>query len=582
MTIKTAHAKTCGWLLNNDQYLNWLDTSKLKEHHGFLWIKGKAGTGKSTLMKFALVQARKTMKGVILLSFFFNARGDGLEKSTTGLYRSILVQLFDKLPVLRNILDSLTPSTLRHSKDNRWETETLKELLEQAIQSLENSSVVCFVDALDECDEVQIRDMIQFLQHISESAVSRGICFHVCLSSRHYPNITLRNGLSLVLEGLEGHSQDITTYVESELNIGKSESALKVRAELQEKASGIFMWVVLVVAILNRESDRGKTYTLRQKLREIPGDLHQLFHDILTRDSHDKAELVLCIQWVLFASRPISPEELFHAIHVGTDPEVTRKWKPEHTMPDTVKLFILNSSKGLVEITVSSEPTVQFIHKSVNDYLLERNGLGRIWPEFESKFQGQGHERLKQCCLKYIGVYFAARLDVSDEDLSTTASNVTVRLQKSVARKFPFLEYAAQSLLFHAEEAEDAGISQANFLNNFQPYQWARLHHLFEDVVKRKHRHQGHLAPYGDPDSSYATALYDAAAPSDTLAPYDALTARLMRSASLRFDLSQLISCTERKNHVLSAESLFAKLAHSVAVLNTLNLCWQQSHGTGA
>src|SRR4051794_19467725 len=47
-TIKNAHAKTCKWLLKNSKYFDWLDATKLGEHHGFLWIKGKPGTGKST------------------------------------------------------------------------------------------------------------------------------------------------------------------------------------------------------------------------------------------------------------------------------------------------------------------------------------------------------------------------------------------------------------------------------------------------------------------------------------------------------------------------------------------------------
>lgn len=54
MTIKIAHAKTCKWLLGNPKYLDWLNPSKLVEHHGFLWIKGKPGTGKSTLIKLSL------------------------------------------------------------------------------------------------------------------------------------------------------------------------------------------------------------------------------------------------------------------------------------------------------------------------------------------------------------------------------------------------------------------------------------------------------------------------------------------------------------------------------------------------
>ena len=82
MTIKTAHARTCRWFLKNTHHLDWLDANKIHEHNGFLWIKGNAGTGKSTLMKFALVNARKAMRDRIVLSFFSNARGEDTETST--------------------------------------------------------------------------------------------------------------------------------------------------------------------------------------------------------------------------------------------------------------------------------------------------------------------------------------------------------------------------------------------------------------------------------------------------------------------------------------------------------------------
>ncbi|KAF1924333.1 purine and uridine phosphorylase [Didymella exigua CBS 183.55] len=392
MTIKNAHARTCRWLLKSEQYLSWLDSSKVSEHHGFLWIKGKAGTGKSTLMKYALVNARKTMKDHIMLSFFFNARGEDIEKSTTGTYRSLLLQLLERRPALQTVFGSLGISLLNFSADHWWNIEALKTLLEQAIRSLGDSPVVCFIDALDECEEGQVRDMIQFFEHMGDLSVSNGICFQVCFSSRHYPYITIRNGLELVLEGQEGHSQDITNYVETELKIGKSKAAQQIRAELQEKASGIFIWVVLVVGMLNKELDCGYVHTLRRKLREIPSDLHELFRDILTRDTHKKAELVLCIQWILFAKQPLSPEQLYHAILSGVHPEEVVEWNPEEITKDVVKRFILNSSKGLAEATVSMEQKVQFIHESVRDFLLKENGLGKIWPEYENNFQGQSHD----------------------------------------------------------------------------------------------------------------------------------------------------------------------------------------------
>jgi ankyrin repeat protein len=486
MTIKNAHVKTCRWLLMSEQYLDWLDTTKLGEHHGFLWIKGKAGTGKSTLMKFVLVNARKTMKDHTVLSFFFNARGEDIEKSTTGTYRSLLLQLLERLPALQGVFDLLSLSLSSFSADHQWNAELLKTLLEQAIRSLGDSSVVCLIDALDECEEEQVRDMVQFFEHMGDLAVSNGIRFQVCFSSRHYPYVTIRNGLELVLEGQEGHLQDITNYIETELKIGKSKIAQHIRVELREKASGIFMWVVLVVGILNKESDRGHVHALRRKLREIPDNLHELFRDILTRDTHNKDGLVLCIQWVLFAKQPLSPEQLYHAILSGVDLEAVTEWDPEEITEDVVKRFILYSSKGLAEVTVSKEQRVQFIHESVRDFLLKENGLGKIWPELGSNFQGQSHERLKQCCLDYISMDVATSLEIPNK-LPKASLEEATSLRKLASQNFPFLEYAVHNVLYHADIAESESISQAGFLNSFPLLRWVKLDNLFEKHKVRRH-----------------------------------------------------------------------------------------------
>jgi hypothetical protein len=106
----------------------------------------------------------------------------------------------------------------------------------------------------------------------------------------------IRKNLDLVLEGQERYNQDITNYLNSELKIRYSKAAKEIRIDLQEKASGIFIWVVLVVGILNKEYDSGRIHALRRRLDEIPSNLHALFYDILTRDAYNKDELVLCIQ----------------------------------------------------------------------------------------------------------------------------------------------------------------------------------------------------------------------------------------------------------------------------------------------
>ena len=136
-TFKNAHVKTCRWLLKKSEYQDWLDTDKLPDHYGFLWVKGKPGTGKSTLMKFAVTNALNTMPDCIIISFFFNARGETLEKSTSGMYRSLLLQLLEKLPEVQPVLDRFNRPLLQGTDEfNEWKIKTIKEIFQAAVRRL--------------------------------------------------------------------------------------------------------------------------------------------------------------------------------------------------------------------------------------------------------------------------------------------------------------------------------------------------------------------------------------------------------------------------------------------------------------
>jgi hypothetical protein len=481
LTIKKAHVSTCRWLLRSPQYLGWLKPTAVDGNHGFLWIKGKAGTGKSTLMKYALFNARETMKDITIIAFFFNARGANLEKTTIGTYRSLLIQLLERFPTLQHVFDSLHLSTPIISKSHRWSAESLKTLLEQVILNLGGSSVFCFIDALDECEEEQVRDMIAFFERISEQALLANVQFHVCFSSRHYPHVTIRNGVELILEFQEGHDQDISTYLKDKLRIGDGKIAIEIQKLVQEKASGIFMWVVLVVAILNKEYDSGRIHVLRRRLQEIPNDLYQLFRDILTRDSHNKDELILCIQWILFAERPLTLKELYFAVLSGTEPDALSVWVPDETTISTMKRFLLDSSKGLAEITESETSTVQFIHESVKDFLLKGSGLGRIWPELKENWEGRSQERLAQFCFRQMSIDVFSTLKLPKR---YTLRNFE-RYHSQAAKTFPFLKYAVQGILYHADAAAGCGITQEHLMQNFPVTRWIRLYNVSLDNTSR-------------------------------------------------------------------------------------------------
>ncbi len=117
-------------------------------------------------MKSTLRVAEKAMKDRTVISFFFNARGDDLEKSTIDMYRSLLFQLLTRLPKLQRVFESLGFTSWSSTGPRTWGIETLEDLFEQTVQLLGQSAVACFIDALDECDEAQIRHMVAAFQRL--------------------------------------------------------------------------------------------------------------------------------------------------------------------------------------------------------------------------------------------------------------------------------------------------------------------------------------------------------------------------------------------------------------------------------
>ncbi|KAL6901688.1 hypothetical protein GGI43DRAFT_364600 [Trichoderma evansii] len=475
--IKAAYAGTCKWLQESAEYNIWLDPNKITDHHGFLWIRGNPGAGKSTIMKYALITARETMRDRILLSFFFNARGGDLEKSTLGMYRSLLLQLLQQLPGLQDALD-LSKFTTYHDEGYQWHIESLKSLFHQALESIQTSKVVCFIDALDECDEDQARDMILFFEYLVHVATSKGISFLVCFSKRHYPSIVIKKGLDIVLECQKPHDQDIFTNVRSELKIGQSNIANHISADIPRKSCGIFMWAILVVLILNKEYDEGRIYNLQTKYLEIPRGLHELFKNVFTRNSDRKStETLRCLQWLLFSRELLRPEQLYFAVLSDVLPRLL----PSQISRQDMLRFTTNSSMGLARFIMFFHPEtciekVRFIHYSVKDFLLKEGGLRHIWPDLGDNIHGRSHEQLKQCCLKWIGTG-----DVVYSRLVMNRPGIRMgEIQEEANKKFPFLGYAVGNVLYHANAAQKYGISQVEFLKEFKSDAWMILRRIFE------------------------------------------------------------------------------------------------------
>ena len=463
-TISKSYSNTCEWLFQKQEYLSWRDSAKMSEHYGFFWIKSKPGAGKSTLMKFFFKSAKEQLPEDNVISFFFNARGEELEKSLEGLYRSLIYQLLTKIPRLQHHLRTAGNSTSRYQK---WSLESLKSVFAEAVMHLEQDRLTCLIDALDECPEVEIREMIEFFEELGESAADKGVELRVCFSSRHYPHVTMTKCQDMLLDGQAGHEEDITKYVKSKLKTRKGKTGDDLRVAVQAKAQGVFMWVVLVVRIFNKESDRGSNNaSLRKCLDQIPSELHKLFEDILQRGIRDDENLVPILQWISFAQRPLACEELYFAVRSDRpDFDVAKPWDQDEDDTETMKLFILNSSKGLAELTRGKKPTVQFIHESVRDYLRE-TGFRVLAPDLHSSLLGSAHDYLKRCCYRWMTDGIIKQLSFQ-KYLPEAKSQEAKELREKVSTYYPFLGYSVKYLVQHAELAWSHGISQTGFVETF-------------------------------------------------------------------------------------------------------------------
>ncbi|KAK1596699.1 LOW QUALITY PROTEIN: uncharacterized protein LY79DRAFT_647661 [Colletotrichum navitas] len=269
------------------------------------------------------------------------------------MHRSLLLQLLRGYPELQSVLDGL--------------------------------HFTCFIGAPDECDEQQVMDMFEDLTAEATQA-----------------SIELQGGIKLTLEDQKGHTEDLDSYVSSRLRIHNRELEEELRPKLIGKASGVFLWVVLVVDVLNKEYAPGGI-ALRKRLAEMPSGLHDLFKDMLGRDNTDRDQLLLCVLWILCARRALRPEEFRHAM--WSDPSLKGLIDgelPEVSTSDvggSTEVCVIGTSKGLAEITKTNRPTVQFIHESVRDFLLKAEGLQELWPGLGFDWEIPSHEKLKTCRL---------------------------------------------------------------------------------------------------------------------------------------------------------------------------------------
>lgn len=388
--IKEAHKRTFDWIFeeaDNDpkqrpRFLSWL-----REGKGIYWVSGKAGSGKSTLMKLLydhertknVLEAWADGQKLVTACYFFWSAGNDMQKSQQGLLQSFLYQILSQCS---DLIPIVSPSRCNlNNLDRAADVWTLQELIGSfGILSKQDplSAKFCFfVDGLDEYDG-EDTGIIKILQDLITSSNVK-----ICVSSRPWNAFEKAFGKNhnqkLLLQDYT--KEDIRIYVTETLE--ENESFVKLSCQdpqykqlvedIVERARGVFLWVYLVIrSLLRGLTDDNDISFMHQRLDSLPVDLEDYFKQMMdTIEDIYQEQTARFFQLVVHAKSPLSAIAFWFFAKEKDDPDYAMKAEIKSIEDTHVDLISekmrthLNACcKDLIEVTVDQSAGKIFYYHS--------------------------------------------------------------------------------------------------------------------------------------------------------------------------------------------------------------------------
>ena len=377
--ISQSYPKTFGWVFDDDDViLPWDSLSKwLKHGHRIYWINGKAGSGKSTIMKFIAKDERthhaletwSKDRSCLTLTFYFWLSGSKLQRSIKGFLCSLLRQIvINHSLALEKVLRNRELITWKRNIGD-WSLDELKGLLYSAIESVHHDSNMCiFLDGIDEFDQDEdVQSLLDLIERLAKNQ-----CTKLCISSR--PEAYLEKRLSryekLRLQDLTKNDMQVCirdtlslVYEKCPSNCIEESDIDKFTTLMTRKADGVFLWVHFSLNSLlkgmKNEDDFG---ALLMRLEELPSGMEQLYQQMWHRLNGDELryhqEATMYFSYHDFF--PLSLFEMLVALREDVQEEYLQHLKPPNPAElarscEILKTRVLTTCAGLLEVTSVDE-----------------------------------------------------------------------------------------------------------------------------------------------------------------------------------------------------------------------------------
>lgn len=406
-SIDNAHASTFEWPFAVDSpFACWL-----REGSGMFWIKGKAGSGKSTLMKHIVHDRRTTSllhewakdKDLLIAHHFFWLPGSALQKSYQGLLQTLLSQLCS---TDSSLAKGWTSRTL---EQHNQQADRLAAALHTVLESDQHRYCI-FIDGLDEfCPEMEQAQLIRRLKQMTSLSNVK-----MCVSSRQWSlfervfadiqqiclqDLTRDDMYTCTTDVLQGAGLDMQVL-----------SSQQFSHQIVAKSEGVFLWLRLVLSSMFSRLCAGQGLSkLKACLDEFPGDLEEYLYKLVYerinptwrqgKGSETARALFLAKILLEDESGDASCTELFWMAVVQTQVDMSRRdfyknFKTVLLQPDDYTQLLLDTRaviraacQDMLRCDVAGDRNlVDFTHRSIYDLLRTKRMVDLIDENVPSHF----------------------------------------------------------------------------------------------------------------------------------------------------------------------------------------------------
>ncbi len=401
--IKDPHPRTYDWLFEGSEDVSRLRSSSnvfdwLHAGKDVFWVSGKAGSGKSTLMKYlynhsktrAALRKWATGKDLVVAGFFFWSAGTSMQKSQEGLLQSLLMCILKQRPAL---IPHLCPDRwnagLKLDEGESWtKSELLEALTRLKAESFDSARFCIFIDGMDEY-EGEYLDILRLIKDLTSSGFIK-----VCITSRPW-NVFEdfygdNGGKRIILQNLNRTDiwrfthEKLTEEMQYRWRLATEAEYLTLVEEIVERSSGVFLWVFLVVrSLLRGMTNLDTVEELQTRLRELPTELEEFFNRILDRGDRvygKQAARLYMLQLNAIDSNlsaldvaHFGEEDQFYALR---DDVSLRHATIVENLEGITRTRVLARCQDLLEF--SDGGVLQFLHRTVKDFLETRSIFDQV------------------------------------------------------------------------------------------------------------------------------------------------------------------------------------------------------------